>query len=90
MSVTYGTQSFWRDRHEREAKLMKLKTKALELLREALYAASAASKATSIGNPKKVWKATYEATIASAPTDVREIANFLRNYYGSRTKHYTV
>ena len=75
------------ERRKHHAKFMDLKAKALELLREALHAATAASDATKTGDNKKVWKATYEAVIASAPANIREIANFLRNYYGSRTKH---
>jgi hypothetical protein len=62
--------------------MLKLKDTALELMREALSAANAASKVTKTGDPKKVWKATYEAVIASAPDDIRYVANFLRNTYG--------
>jgi hypothetical protein len=72
------------ERRKHHAKLMQLKTKALELLREALHAATIAGEATKIGDKKKVWKATYEAVIASAPDEVREITNFLRNHHGSR------
>ena len=71
-------------RRERKAKLLKLKDDALVLLREALHAATIAGEATKIGDKKKVWKATYEAVIASAPDDIREITNFLRNHHGSR------
>ena len=78
------------ERRNHHAKLMKLKTKALELLREALYAATTASNATNIGDKKKVWKATYEAVIASAPDDIREITNFLRNHHGSCTTSFEV
>lgn len=85
--ATYEDLSSRRERFIREDKLMKIKAKALVLLREALHAATVASEATKTGDPKKVWKATYEAVIASAPANIREIANFLRNYYGSRTKH---
>ncbi len=90
MSATYEDLSPRRERYSRQMKLLKLKTKALELLREALHAAVVASDATKTGDPKKVWKATYEAVIASAPTNIREIANLLRNYHGSRTKHFEV
>ena len=78
MSSTYECQDFRRERHMHAMVLMRLKKYALELLREALYAASAASEATKTGDPKKVWKATYEAVIASAPVNIRDMANFLR------------
>ena len=79
MAATYECQAFRRERDIHTMMLMKLKKYALELLREALYAANAASEATKTGNPKKVWKATYEAVIASAPVNVRDMANLLRN-----------
>ena len=85
MSATYECQEFRRERDIRTMMLMKLKKYALELLREALYAANAASKATKTGNPKRVWKAMYEAVIASAPINIRDMANFLRNQHGSRS-----
>ena len=79
MSVTYECQAFRRERDIRTMMLMKLKKYALELLREAMYAANAASEVTKTGDPKKVWKATYEAVIASAPVNVRDMTNLLRN-----------
>jgi tagatose-1,6-bisphosphate aldolase non-catalytic subunit AgaZ/GatZ len=85
--TTYEDQSFRRERYTRKAELLKLKDHALVLLREALYAANRSSEEMTMGDSKKVWKATYEAVIASAPEDIREIANFLRNYYGSKSKH---
>uniref|UniRef100_A0A6C0CGK0 Uncharacterized protein n=1 Tax=viral metagenome TaxID=1070528 RepID=A0A6C0CGK0_9ZZZZ len=80
--ATYQDQSFRREREIKKDCIMKLRSKALVLLREAMFAANQSSKELKVGDPKKVWKATYEAVIASAPTDVREIANFMRNYYG--------
>ena len=85
--ATYEDLSPRRERSIREDKLMKLRSKALVLLREALHAATVSSEATKTGDPKKVWKATYEAVIASAPPNIRNIANFLRNYYGQRSVH---
>jgi len=82
--TTYEDQSFRRKRYTHKAELLKLKDHALVLLREALHAATVAAEATKIGDKKKVWKATYEAVIASAPDDIREITNFLRNHHGSR------
>jgi hypothetical protein len=82
--TTYEDQSFRRERYTQKAKLMKLKDDALVILREALHAATVAAEATKVGDKKKVWKATYEAVIASTPDDVREITNFLRNHHGSR------
>lgn len=82
--TTYEDQSWRRERYTHKAKLLKLKDCALVLLREALHAATIAAEATKIGDKKKVWKATYEAVIASAPDDIREITNFLRNHHGSR------
>ena len=76
--------------YSQKEKLMRLRSYALELLREALYAATTASNATNIGDKKKVWKATYEAVIASAPVNIRDMANFLRNYKGSCTTHFEV
>ena len=83
-AYVYEDLSPRRDRSIHEMRLLVLKDKALVLLREALSVATLASDATEIGNKKKVWKATYEAVIASAPTNIREIANFLRNHYGRR------
>ena len=71
----------------REDKLTKLRSKAIKLLEEANYAANRSEEETKIGDPKKVRKATYEAVIASAPDDIRIIANFLSNYYGKQSKH---
>ena len=63
---------------------MQLRSEALGLLREAYYAASLASREVKLGSSKKVWKATYEAVIASAPNDIRKAANILRNHFGGR------
>jgi len=79
MAATYECQAFRREKDMHTMVLMRLKKYALELLREALYAANAASEATKTGDPKKVWKATYEAVIASAPVNIRDMANLLRN-----------
>ena len=85
MTTIIGRSS--RERGIRMGNLMKVRSKALVLLREAMYAANRSSEEMTMGDPKKVWKATYEAVIASAPTDIREVANFMRNYYGSKSKH---
>ena len=85
--TTYEDLSPRRNIRVLEDNLKKLRSKAITLLEEANYAANRSEEETKIGDPKKVWKATYEAVIASAPANIREIANFLRNYYGSRTKH---
>jgi hypothetical protein len=86
MSATYEDLSPRRERNVHATRLLILKKRALELLREALSASTLASDSTEIGNKKKVWKATYEAVIASAPVHIREVANFLRNYHGRRAK----
>ena len=83
----YIDQSFRRERDITTDNVLKTKAKALVLLREALYAANRSSEEMTMGDSKKVWKATYEAVIASAPADIRKMANFLRNYYGSKSKH---
>jgi hypothetical protein len=85
--ATYEDQSFRRNRIALKFKYLKLEDDTLVLLREALHVATVASEATKIGDPKKVWKATYEAVIASAPEDIRNMANILRNYYGIKSKH---
>lgn len=71
-----------RDAHKNN--LLRLRAYALELLREALKAAVAASEATQNEDPKKVWRTTYEAVIASAPVNIRDMANVLRDYKGPR------
>ena len=85
--ATFEDLSSRREKLVHVDKLMKTKAKALVLLREALYAANRSSEEMTMGDSKKVWKATYEAVIASAPADIRKMANFLRNYYGSKSKH---
>ena len=85
MTTIIGRSS--REQDTRKDELIILRSKALVLLREALYAANRSSEEMTMGDSKKVWKATYEAVIASAPDDIREIANFMRNYYGSKSKH---
>lgn len=56
--------------------------KAIGLLFEAHVASRRAMEATKTGNPEVVRRATYEAVIASAPVNVRKVANTFRNYYG--------
>ena len=85
--ATFEDLSSRREKLVHVDKLMRTKAKALMLLREAMYAANRSSEETKTGDPRKVWKVTYEAVIASAPTDIREIANFLRNYFGRRSVH---
>ena len=58
--------------------------KAIGLLYEAHVASRRAMEATKTGNPELVRRATYEAVIASAPANVRNLANVLRNYYGMK------
>lgn len=72
-----------RDSHKRN--IMKLRAYGLDLLREALKAAVVASKETQTEDPKKVWRETYEAVIASAPVNIRDMANVLRNHKGPQT-----
>lgn len=83
---TYEDQSFRRNRIALKFKYLKLEGETLELLREAQHVAYVAENATKIGDPVKVYKATYEAVIASAPEEIRNMANILRNYYG-KSKH---
>ena len=85
--TTYEDLSPRRNIKVLEANLKKLRSKAITLLEEANYAANRSEEETKIGNPKKVRKATYEAVIASAPDDIRIMANFLRNYYGKQSKY---
>jgi len=90
MSGTYTDVYRRCERYSEKDKLMRIRSYALELLREALNAAESASKVTKTGDPKKVWKATYEAVIASAPVNIRDMANILRNYKGSCTTSFEV
>ena len=83
MSGTYSDVYRRHERYTQKDKVTRIRSYALELLREAMMAAEAASQAIKTGDPKKVWKATYEAVIASAPVNIRNMANILRNYKGS-------
>lgn len=82
----YECQAFRRDAITYRKMYAQERALALDLLRKALYDANTAEfkykqdvlREKIPEGAKKVWKKTYEDVIASAPENIREMANFLR------------